>query len=198
MITCIIFDLSEVIIAGLIGVEQALSREHGLEPQRILEHFGGEHLDKLCRGECSEAEYLSAVRAVAGWQLPDEALQHAIRKNFARRIQGMPELVERLAKTHELVLLSDHGREWVEHIEQIHPFLQTFSRRVFSFQTGLLKNSPAAFEKLLQDIARNPTNCLFIDDNPRNVENARKAGIAAVHFVGVSQLETELTRLGVI
>jgi hypothetical protein len=62
MIRTIIFDLSEVLIAGLLGVEHILSPRLSLPPETILAALGGGSLRELCRGLITEEEYLAGVQ----------------------------------------------------------------------------------------------------------------------------------------
>ena len=109
----------------------------------------------------------------------------------------MRDLIRRLEGVVDLVLVSDHVREWIAYIEDVHPFLDLFERRVYSFETRLLKDDPGAFDEILRRVERAADACLFIDDNPRNVATAEAAGIRAVRFEGREALEVRLRELGV-
>ncbi|MBM3179841.1 MAG: hypothetical protein FJZ86_05750 [Chloroflexi bacterium] len=61
MIRTIIFDLSEVLIAGLLGAEKTLSPRPSLPPETILAALGGNLLDKIYRGEITEKQYLARI-----------------------------------------------------------------------------------------------------------------------------------------
>jgi phosphoserine phosphatase len=124
MTSLIVFDLSEVLIRGLIGIEAYYAEVLGIPPEDALLLFGGENLHQYCRGAIDESQYLAAVtRAHAG--IVAENARHVIRKNFAVMMPGVRELTETLRRAHRLVLVSDHGRDWVEHILAIHPWLQS-------------------------------------------------------------------------
>ena len=47
MIQCIIFDLSEVLIAGLVGIEKELSQELPIPEHEILPRFGGDMFHEI-------------------------------------------------------------------------------------------------------------------------------------------------------
>src|SRR2546423_410848 len=115
-IKTIIFDLSEVLISGLCGIEGPLSERVRTPPAEILAAFGGDLLQSLCRGEISEDVFLRAVLSNTAWPISADELKQAIRVNFRRKVRGMEELLGQLAAKYELVLLSDHGKEWIEHI----------------------------------------------------------------------------------
>ena len=193
----IIFDLSEVLIAGLIGIERTLAERFGMDPEAVLQAFGGAHLDRLLHGRSSEDEYLEQVLSVHGWDAEAEELKELIRRNFRRRVEGMDEIVSGLAERYELVLLSDHGTEWVNFIRSIHPFLDQFSRQFFSCELGCTKRSPEAFEAVVRELGGAPQEFLFIDDNAGNVDVARGVGMDAIRFAGAESLLEEFARRGI-
>jgi 2-haloacid dehalogenase len=72
-----------------------------------------------------------------------------------------------------------------------------FERRLFSFDIGKTKNDPACFPAVLSLLDRTGGECVFVDDTPVNVENARSAGIHGIVFKGREALETEFSTLGI-
>ena len=194
----IIFDLSEVFIAGLVGVEHALAARCSVAADTVLSHFWGDHLWQLCRGRMSEAEYLDRSCGTAKWKVPRAELRQIIRKNFERRIDDMEPILDALRQRYELVLLSDHAREWVEHIRTLHPFLEYFSRRFFSFEIGAIKAEAASFQHVLEQLGRTPAECLFIDDSAANIAVATSLGIPSIRFTDAAALRTALKARGVL
>ena len=191
-IKTIIFDLSEVLIAGLCGVEETLSPLVGSPPAEVLSALGGDLLVQLFQGEISEDTFLKSVITSRGWNISVAELKLSARANFSRKVAGMENLLERLTAQYELVLLSDHAKEWVQHIHEIHPHLQIFRTRIYSFELGQTKREPSTFQRLLELINRRGDECVFIDDNPGNVERARSAGIRAFHFTDAKTLLGDL------
>lgn len=197
MIRTLIFDLSEVLIAGLLGMEEMLAAELGVSEETVRRAYGGEMLRAICRGQLSEVEYLAQVNAQQGWTVPVERAQAAIRRNLLRRVDGMEALVTGLARRYELVLLSDHGAEWVAYIRAAHPFLAVFGTQIFSFESGRLKEEPETFRALLAGLSRAPEECLLVDDSARNVRAAAETGIRGIVFTDAARLAEELAALSV-
>jgi len=108
-------------------------------------------------------------------------------------MKSCPILTE-LASRYELVLLSDHAREWIAYIEPVHPFLKIFKHTFYSYNLGRLKKDPETFSEVLDAMSFPSRSCLFIDDNPVNVAVARSVGILSIRFVNAEQLTTELER----
>lgn len=197
MADTIIFDLSEVLIAGLIGIERPLSARLELPQEKVLPAFAGSSLDALCCGRLTEDEYLGRITRQQGWKIGKSDLKEVIRNNLRQEVPGMKAVVRQLSNDVGLVLLSDHAREWVKYLRTIHPFLGVFDVQVFSYETGTLKKQPSTFERLLRRLNKHPQDCLFVDDSPTNIEVARSTGIDSIHFQGKEALLMELRGRGI-
>ncbi len=90
MIKCIIFDLSEVLIAGLVGIEKALARELPVPRNKILPCFGGYLRDELFIGNISEDTYLKQIIAREEWAISTARLRTVIRSNFHQSRRDAP------------------------------------------------------------------------------------------------------------
>ncbi|MEW5870973.1 MAG: HAD-IA family hydrolase [Chloroflexota bacterium] len=194
----LIFDLSEVLIAGLLGIERPLSARLHVDEERILPAFGGPLLRDLCCGLLSEEDYLNQVITTQRWQLSPAEIKPIIRANFRQRVPGMEALLRRLAPRCELVLHSDHAVEWVDYIHAVHPFLNVFTAQFFSFELKQTKREPSTFQRVLQALGRPPEQCFFVDDNPQNVRAAAAAGIPGHIFTSAEAFEAELAALSIL
>ena len=194
----LLFDLSEVLIAGLVGVESMLAPRVGEDEDDVLKELGGPALVELCLGRCTETQYLRIVLERTDWPISAEDLKVLVRTNFHHVIETMPVLVEQLAERITLALVSDHAREWIEYIEAAHGFLAYFSQRIYSYDTGFVKSQPAAFEVLLERLACEAGDCLFIDDSPANVAAAESIGIRSIRFEGQGALTRRLAATGIV
>ena len=77
------------------------------------------------------------------------------------------------------------------------PFLEEFEGILVSGHEGVIKPDPAIYRLLCARYAVAPDRCVFIDDNPRNVEGARSVGMHALHFASAERLRGDLEALGV-
>jgi FMN phosphatase YigB (HAD superfamily) len=192
VVQCIIFDLSEVLIAGLLGTEKALARKLSLPAQEILSCFEGGAFEQLLVGSISEDVYLSHVIAKGRWPIEVAALKGVIRRNFHNPVAGAIDILMELASDYELVLLSDHAREWIAYIRTVHPFLGVFRHTLFSFNLRGTKRDPNTFARALDVISIPAGRCLFIDDNSTNICVAESVGIPSIRFLDAMQLAVEL------
>lgn len=197
-ISYIIFDLSEVLIYGLVGIEKELSGKLNIDENEILECFGGEFLDDIMLGKISEDDYLEGIIKRYEWNINSGVLKDIIRNNFLREVEGSLAVLTDLAKEHRLVLLSDHAEEWIHHIKNVHPFLSLFIKTFFSYEHQYTKKQKESFEKILSDLPINAEACLFIDDNPENISTAESLGIKSIRFENAKQLRAALNEMKIL
>lgn len=62
------------------------------------------------------------------------------------------------------------------------PFLQDFELIVDATYTGILKPDPRAFAFITDGLGLEASDCVFVDDQARNIKGGEAAGMACVHF----------------
>ena len=145
--------------------------------------------DPLDWGGISDAELKNACHA----RLP--ARLHALADEVYDRwqenlplIDGMEALVQDIkAAGGRLYLLSNvsvgFAQKWhtVPHLKEV---LSLFDGLVFSGPLGIIKPSREIFQHVLDTHGLKAEECIFIDDNEKNVAGAELTGIRAYHFDG--------------
>ena len=197
MIEVIIFDLSDVLIPGLTGIEKTLGEVLNVPEDQVLGQFRGLSMLEYLVGNCSEDDYLDGLKKEYSWPVEIDEIKKLIRLHFKKTIPGMKDVVENLAKKYPLYLLSDHGREWIEFIEGEHTFLQLFKHRFYSFDLQTRKRDPETYLKVLNEINVSPEVCLFIDDRPMFFQVAQKIGMKVIHFKDSKQLMKDLNNYSI-
>ena len=197
MIKNIIFDLSEVIISGYHGVEKILEQQYAIpeeefKKQKFLKY---EYFLELMRGNLSEKEYLEELLQGTNWNISVEQLKTAIRQNLNQPIPGTMEIVKQLKAKgkYQLILLSDHAREWMEYIEEKNKDLKIFDKKIFSYDIGTVKSDKQTFKIVLEQTGIVADETLFIDDYEKNVKNAEAVGIHGIVFENAEQLRKVLS-----
>lgn len=102
------------------------------------------------------------------------------------------EIVHKLSNKYNLILLSDHVREWREYIKQYNSDLNIFKKQFFSFETGMLKKDDGYFKYILNESNINQNETIFIDDYKSNVQKAQECDINGIVFTNAKDLEKEL------
>jgi len=101
-------------------------------------------------------------------------------------------MIVRLRERHRLLLLSNTNPIHFRMVEENYPVLRHFDERVLSYEVGAAKPSPKIYEEAVARANCRAEECFFTDDIALYVEAARNAGIDAVQFESVAQLENEL------
>ena len=197
MIKNIIFDLSEVIISGYHGAEEIIEHQYAIseeefKKQKFLKY---EYFLDLMRGKLSEEEYLEELLQGTNWNISIEQLKTAIRQNLNQPVPGTMEIVKQLKakEKYQLILLSDHVREWMEYIEEKNKDLKIFDKKIFSYDIGAVKSDKQTFKTVLEKVAIVADETLFIDDYEKNVKNAEAVGIHGIVFENAEQLSKTLS-----
>lgn len=100
-------------------------------------------------------------------------------------------------KGYQTYILSNYSKHGYELTRQELPFVEDMDGVLFSYEVKLVKPEPESYQTLLNKFQLKPEECVFMDDNEKNVIAAREAGIHAIHFKNKEQAEAELEALGV-
>lgn len=73
--------------------------------------------------------------------------------------------------------------------------LDGFNGAFYSYDIGYTKHEPEAFRYITKSLKVDPSNIIFVDDDPKNIKNARKLGIRAILFKNPEQLKSDLSSL---
>lgn len=194
MIKNIIFDLSEVIISGYYGVEFLIEKKYKISAEEFLKRKQ-DTIDiflETMREKLKEEEYWNILIEGTNWKITTQDLKATIRENLNLPVKGTIEIVKKLKGKYQLILLSDHVREWMKYIEERNSDIKIFDKKFFSYEIGSLKSDEETFRNVLKESQIVANETLFIDDNEENVKRAEESGIHAIVFQNAEQLENEL------
>ena len=119
--------------------------------------------------------------------------------NFYTPIPGMQEIVRDLhEKGWPLYILSDFPPRMDELMAQFPALFSLFDGRAVSCQCQVTKGDKGLFRYFLDTFGLKAEECLFVDDVPRLVENAKSLGFSAIRFEDAQSLRTQLEQLGML
>lgn len=198
----IIFDMSEVIITGIHGVEKDIESNFKIpsdEYEKRRLEVNSLFLDVM-RGKITENEYIAILLKDTKWNITEEDIKRIIRNYLGRPIEGTKEIIQKLKDTNKynLILLSDYPAEWKEEVLRKRKELQLFDKKYFSCDLGLIKSDSGCFKYLIKDSQIDPKETIFIDDYKINIENAEKIGIKGILFKNTKQLKSELEKIEIL
>lgn len=151
------------------------------------------------RGTITDDEVVAAVCA----RLP-ERLHQAVRDILDNWHQDIPpldgvyDLVKELkGKGYRIYLLSNTCTRFHEFRKNI-PALEFFDGEFVSCDFHFVKPEPRIYLRFLEYFHLRPEECVFIDDDPRNIEGAVRCGMGGVIYHGdPAHLRLRLRELGV-
>ncbi len=183
MIRNVIFDIGRVMIefnweeflCGLFDPETAKTVSDAM--------WGTAAWDELDRNVLPMEDVISLFIANA----PDYApqIREAMRRlgDCANMMPYAIDWVEELkANGYRVYYLSNYFPYLAEARPDVLEFTKHMDGGVFSWQEKLIKPDPAIYQRLLSRYDLKAEECLFIDDNPKNIKAAKALGIHAVQF----------------
>ena len=212
----ILTDAMDVMFYGFTELPDALHKASGASKEQLQKRINQTKgsIYTLCRGEITEEEFWQNFVNGAIWSWTNEKgdvlevcpdrLKEAFRNNMKRSVPGVLKLYQRLHVAGiQFYLASDHFNEMVPLLIEWHP--EVFGRIIpkgnlfWSCELGMVKQDSEFFPYVL-DMLRSrgigPGNIIFIDDNLKNVKEARENKIAAIQFKSAGQLEEALKEIG--
>lgn len=150
------------------------------------------------RGKYTEDEYIEALIENANWNINKGIIKKSVRQNLDVKVEGTIKIVEKLKEKYNLILLSDHIKEWVEYILSTNKDLEVFKHKYFSYEYGMLKEDEETFKYILEKEKILASETIFIDDSESNVKMANRVGIQGIVFKNARQLKSELNKLHII
>ena len=189
-ITTVIFDLSEVLLHGLAGIREELSRRLGAAPDTLT--FQVPELQQLFKGAITEGQYWDALLRFHRWNITPDELQHLIRKGF-KEIPGTRSIISDLKRNgYRIGLLSVHAREWIDFCESTFRYHDLFDEVCYSFELGICKPDGRAYQAILSRLVAQPEESLFVDDLQENLDAAASLGMPTIRFTTAQQLLNDL------
>ncbi len=194
-IQALIFDLGGVIVrTEFPQVRDQLEAKLELAPGTLDRHiWGGAEWELAEIGAITYEEYWERVGAALGFSTPEDIA--AFRQEYFsgdRVDQELVQLIRDLKPRYKIGLLSnapdrlDHWLENYWHIKHL------FDAIVYSGRARLAKPDPRIFRQILEQLQVLPSQAIFIDDYPGNVEAALDLGMKALRFTDTATLKEEL------
>lgn len=115
-------------------------------------------------------------------------------------IEGTAQIFEQLKASgkYKIYALSNWSTETFEIAQRQYDVLKRFDGILISGEEKIRKPFHEFYQLMLDRYDLQAGECLFIDDNHRNVLAAEAMGIPSIHFVGADELGVELRERGIL
>lgn len=142
------------------------------------------------RGLISHEDFMRAIAELAHIT-PTEAIK-AIARNVPD--EQLFAYINELKAAYKIGLLSNVAGDYLYQIFSPDQ-LALFDTMTLSFESGFIKPQEQAFEAAAKQLGLDVSECVFIDDQQRNIDGAHAAGMLAILYHDVAQLQHKLSAL---
>ncbi|PWD99501.1 HAD family hydrolase [Marinilabilia rubra] len=180
----IIFDLGNVLIP--LKTEQATKAFLDLMPEGKT----GEDIKNIKSSKCffdyetgriSTDEFLNELLPFFKPEVKKEEIANAWKTIIGEFPVVHVEMLQRLRQKYRIFVLSNtneiHASKFEKEVPRVDHLKNLFERLYYSHQMGLRKPQSEIYNKVLADNNLIPSETLFADDLPENIETAKKLGI---------------------
>lgn len=172
-----------------------LERRYEVPPGTLARAFRRELVIPPCMGQCSHQEWMDRfTREISPLS---ERASDLICEWHAHRgavDPAMLALVREIRKAVPVVLVSN-ATDWLDRDLAKLGLVREVDGVVNSSVVGVIKPDPAIYHHAAAVAGCPAARCVFVDDEPENVEGAAAVGMRAIRFVGHSALRHELASI---
>jgi len=198
MIKNVVFDVGNVIV-GYLPLEYIMSLGFDRETSKalVIKTFGHDLWLEHDRGLYSHDELWDTFESTN----PDSAAD--IRKlrddwwpDRVPLIEDSAAFLRECNKSgYNTYILSNFNAEMFAYIEERFPVLAEVRGKVVSGAEKLMKPEPAIYTLLLERFELTPSETVFIDDKPENIEAAKAQGIYGIIFADPAQMRRDFAAI---
>ncbi|MBI2668818.1 HAD family phosphatase [Candidatus Woesearchaeota archaeon] len=105
--------------------------------------------------------------------------------------------IKQLKMKYKTALLTNITRDWFEQAKQEQHLDTYFDVIVSSYEAGAAKPGQKIFEYCLRKLNLGAADCIFIDDQTKNIESAANLGFKTILFLSEDQVKQGLITLGI-
>ena len=198
-INTIIFDFGGV----LVDWNPRHMYQHVFENSLEIEYF----LTHICTDDWNlqqdKGRLLSEGTRILQAQFPEHAenirlfydrWEEMLKGDISENVVLLPEL----KKNHKLYGLTNWSAETFPIALKRFSFFQYFDGIVVSGDEKMIKPGEEIFHLILSRFHLQSENCLFIDDNLKNINTANKMGFTTIHVQEKTNLKKELSLMGLL
>lgn len=192
----LIFDLGGVIVlrkkVDFSKFDKEFSLEQGTIEKIVNTCFSKKMIDKKFNERSFFEKNFSHLFSWTDYQKILEKLYREERVN-----KSLLDWIKRKKKIYKIFLLTNNTVVLKPLLKEKFKIDHLFDFVFNSAEIGLAKPDARFFEYLLKKIEASPEECLFVDDNPRNIRSARNIGFLAILFKGNKKFWKRLGELGI-
>jgi len=186
MLKAIIFDCFGVLTTE--GWLPFKDKHFGHDPEKFA--AASEIINKTNSGLLSDQDFMQEIAKLAGVSTAE--VYEAMRTNVPN--EPLFAEIKKLKSRYKIGFLSNIGADYL-HDMFSKDQLGLFDTISLSYEIGFVKPDTRAYEAAAQQLDLEPDECVMIDDQARNVNGAREAGMHAILYQSFDQFKADLANI---
>jgi len=118
-------------------------------------------------------------------------------RNMFKVDNNIVSLAKELKNKYKIYILSNHSKEWFNHITTKYNLNELFEGIFTSYEAKSAKPEKEIYLKFLKKFNLKSEECIFIDNRQDNIKTSKELGFKGIFFENFKQLKKELIKLGV-
>jgi FMN phosphatase YigB (HAD superfamily) len=195
MIKEIIFDISGILISSDEKDTLNYYSEKLNIPLEKIQEAHNKYMNSYERGELSSEEYKKLFFGELNVEVDPGYWD--VKLSFKRKFENVFAFVKGLGINYSIYYVSNEGKEYWKTVDNEFKISEIFKDGIVSYQVGVRKPDIKIFKMLVDKHNLVAEECLFIDDNKKNLGGAEALGMKTLHFTDLEQLKEDLNCIGV-
>ena len=185
MIKVLLFDFFDVLHRD---AQKAWLEAHGLTLSGVF----AETTELFDAGEIDMTEYFRRYADAGNQPYEDFVAEY---QSYEQLDQELVDLIAQFKGTYKTGLLSNANADELRPILTRYDLGRLFDKICISSEVGMAKPAPEIFLHLAGLLGVTPGECVFTDDNPRNVAAAESVGMQGIVYTDVAAYHQQLQEL---
>ena len=199
MIKAVIFDLCGVCFFDFgsedIDCKKRYSKALGISTEKFSETWRS-IWPSFKLGKITESEFWKTFIEKFNAKSEVEDLKRITREGIKPK-SDVIKIVEKLRENYTVAMITNNSIEWVDYINRKYKLNEKFDLIINSADVCMAKPDPEIYEFTLKKLNLKPEECIFIDDQERNLRSAKDLGMKTILFESAEKLKFELSKFEV-
>lgn len=197
MVQAILFDLGDTLFTpDWVALDAAMRKETGVSI--IMNIEAKRFYEDVLVGKKTIQDAIILLINQAGITADPKEIASIYKKNYEKYSpidKRITDLIDSLRIKIKVYALSNTNQIHKE-VNESRGVFDHFDRVFLSCEIGIKKPDPNIFKLIIDFIKLKPNEVIFVDDNEKNVKNARELGILGIVYKGYDKLVKDLNELG--
>lgn len=126
-------------------------------------------------------QYIKAINKDLGLKLDKKEFFREFMESFVKTNAELMEIIKKLKNNYKIIMLTNNNEGFMKYAKALE-FYRLFDKIYNSYDHKMAKPDPRFFNKVLKDAGLKAEECIFVDDNERNIKAAKQLGFKTLHY----------------